>query len=664
MAHALCKECSGFVVVPGADAKQHHANFKELKACARDTKKICRLCRLLWAAVEDQASDNSRAQRYLVSWPSNHVLALRAHESSKLLLRISELPVRRSANTVGTLEIHMPGRTFQIPASFASSASSSVPVIKAWLEKCNHSHRTCGGGVKQKLPARVIYIGEANKCRLIEPVGAHIDKYVALSYCWREDTSGQGVHRLQLTRHSMQAMMQNIDQARMARTHREAVEVARLLGYQYIWIDALCIIQGDKNEGSKSDWALQAHRVPRIYRDADVTLMAGRSPDSRQGFVNLADWYTPPRPVRMPYRQTSHGSASAIDIGSQKSEQWGPAGTRAWCYQESFLSRRTVIFAQQQLIFRCQTGIHHEDGRSGSYLGLRMGTMKSNITKREIFEIWNDVVKEYSAKEMYDPFDRYAAFSGVAKEFQQALANVRGGIKPRYLAGLWETTNMAYELTWRSSKMDIPSGRMRGLFKRPAASRAPSWSWMAVEGPVVTPREEGHPVSRPCCPGARSNDAWASDDWGIDKITPKEIKESLPFKISVKGLLRHVRLGQVITEGYDYGSLDTSPKDSKGLMRYGTPLLDYGTYSTPLVDYTTAPSPDIVALAIMDFVFDPNKEVYVLPTISRNGKPIEALVLAREKTARGEIVHHRLGTCWIRRPEIFKKSKLQVITIG
>lgn len=89
-------------------------------------------------------------------------------------------------------------------------------------------------------------------------------------------------------------------------------------------------------------------------------------------------------------------------------------------------------------------------------------------------------------------------------------------------------------------------------------------------------------------------------------------------------------------------------------------------YGTSLVDYTDNPSstpPDIIALAILDFSFDKNKKLYVLPTISRGGRPAEGLLLAGEKNARGEYDHRRLGICWIRRPEMFSEIKEQVVTL-
>ncbi|KAL7895199.1 HET domain-containing protein [Trichoderma sp. TUCIM 5745] len=658
MAYNPCQECLNFVLIPDTGPKRHHTNLKELKACARSTTAKCRLCRLLWAAVEDQTSSNVQAQRYRHSWPANYVLALTAGTNNKLSLVACKLPALQAADTVGQLDIYMPDRKYQVPASFASSASSARKFIKPWLEHCISSHGRCGGkDATPRLPPRVIDISDAKNYKLLETTERHQAKYVALSYCWGEKIGSQSIHRLRLTRQNMKDMKKNVDQSLMTRTHREAIEVARALDFRYIWIDALCIVQGEKNKAN-SDWALQLNKVPGIYRDAELTLMAGRSHDSRQGFVNLADWHKPSKPVAVPYRQALHLPKSTIDVGLPMSSQWGPASARAWCYQESFLSRRIVIFAKQQLIFRCQTQIHCEDGHDGNYTGVLVGAIRG-----QIFDVWRDVVKEYSAKDIHDPFDCFGAFSGVSRTLQKALAQAKtGNNNPRYLAGLWETTNMAFELTWRSGQMDLPSGRVKRLFEHPfgddkKTNRAPSWSWMAVKGSVaIPPLRDGYSVYEPCCSGAGPNGAWASKDWGLSKVTQDEIKDSLPFKLSVKGRLRRVRLGQVSARNYSHGSLGTSTEDSDGLMKYGIPLVDY-------TDNPSSTPPDIIALAIPDFSFDKNKKLYVLPTISRGGKPMEGLLLAGEKNARGEYDHRRLGICWIRRPGMFEKIKEQVVTI-
>ena len=49
-------------------------------------------------------------------------------------------------------------------------------------------------------------------------------------------------------------------------------------------------------------WEHSALLVPEIYGNAELTILAGRSDNSRKGFVNLAKWYKPiALPVEVPY---------------------------------------------------------------------------------------------------------------------------------------------------------------------------------------------------------------------------------------------------------------------------------------------------------------------------------------------------------------------------
>jgi hypothetical protein len=50
---------------------------------------------------------------------------------------------------------------------------------------------------------------------------------------------------------------------RRLRTFKDAVRVTRALNYQYLWIDLLCVIQGDDG-----DFETEAQRMEDVYSDA------------------------------------------------------------------------------------------------------------------------------------------------------------------------------------------------------------------------------------------------------------------------------------------------------------------------------------------------------------------------------------------------------------
>ncbi|USW50621.1 Putative heterokaryon incompatibility [Septoria linicola] len=127
------------------------------------------------------------------------------------------------------------------------SLDSQFDLIKYWLERCTRWHRRCHGLSSGFMPTRLIHIGgTSSKTRLVDRPDVQ-EPYVALSYCWG------GNHGLRLVNDNLEKLKIHIDESAMNNTNREAVEVARHLGISYIWIDAICIVQGDAE-----DWARES----------------------------------------------------------------------------------------------------------------------------------------------------------------------------------------------------------------------------------------------------------------------------------------------------------------------------------------------------------------------------------------------------------------------
>jgi hypothetical protein len=50
------------------------------------------------------------------------------------------------------------------------------------------------------------------------------------------------------------------------------MSLTEALGFEYIWIDALCVIQDDL-----ADWRAEAAKMHSVYRDAVLTISAAAS---------------------------------------------------------------------------------------------------------------------------------------------------------------------------------------------------------------------------------------------------------------------------------------------------------------------------------------------------------------------------------------------------
>jgi len=90
--------------------------------------------------------------------------------------------------------------------------------------------------------------------------------YAALSHMWGDVNVSPP---LQTIRYNYGEVKQSIPIRRLPRNFRDAVETCRRLGIQYVWIDSLCILQD-----STEDWQKEALEMHRVYRNAEVTIIA------------------------------------------------------------------------------------------------------------------------------------------------------------------------------------------------------------------------------------------------------------------------------------------------------------------------------------------------------------------------------------------------------
>ncbi|KAK8004725.1 hypothetical protein PG990_010762 [Apiospora arundinis] len=65
---------------------------------------------------------------------------------------------------------------------------------------------------------------------------------------------------------------------------RDVMQVTLDLGYNYIWIDSLCIIQNAENA---SDWARECPNAGEYYANADIPLSADGFRDGRFGLFGI-----------------------------------------------------------------------------------------------------------------------------------------------------------------------------------------------------------------------------------------------------------------------------------------------------------------------------------------------------------------------------------------
>lgn len=369
----------------------------------------------------------------------------------------------------------------RLPVLPATGSGQRVALLRKWLDWCDKSHQ-CGRQVGRQSPTRLLYLSnsDSSNLRLVSGQQVGTRKYVALSHCWGELEPGKVppycTTRQNIVRREGQGGFSIND---LPATFRDAIYMARWLGLQYLWIDSLCIIQGDIQ-----DWEREAKRMEDVYASAYCTIAATSAVDSKAGFLNRTS------NDDCVYVQDNSGRrvyvcASMADFATEVDE--AKLSTRAWVLQERYLSCRTIHFGVTQTYWECGEGIYCEDltrlkSAKGSIKHLKLDPEfprqlhDSGYAVTALF--LQSLIEDYSKRGLSKATDRSVALSGLAARISRALkCDERYGIFGMYLHRL---------LLWQRSGPESFGPQKRDIRKRIQYSPpgVPSWSWMAYQGSI------------------------------------------------------------------------------------------------------------------------------------------------------------------------------------
>lgn len=196
------------------------------------------------------------------------------------------------------------------------------------------------------------------------------------------------------------------------------------LGIQYIWVDALCIIQDDGQ-----DWEKESRKMATVYSEARVTIIAASSTSCHSGFLDVdlrgivldTPLQTSGSSARMVGRLTSNSGFHKDEFTPPNSLVQDPIDNRGWTLQEQVLSTRYIRFTQTDVQWECRSEITclcAQRPRSPTWL--RAGPKQ-----------WNDIPGNFNHRKFTLASEKLRALSGLAKASQRAtLGDV-------YLAGMW-----------------------------------------------------------------------------------------------------------------------------------------------------------------------------------------------------------------------------------
>lgn len=320
------------------------------------------------------------------------------------------------------------------------------------MHKCIQDHERCKSKSTVERPRRLVRIADGSIRLVLTETISGEPRYATLSYCWGKKDF------INLTRENLERFLIEIPEEELPKTFADAIFTARALGLQYIWIDSLCIIQG---ESDHLDWISESGKMRSVYGSAYVNIAATTATDVHEGFLTKDPTYSGGFVARVSTRKMcwvrNFHSREVYNAATSKTH----LATRAWTLQERLLAPRTIYLGEQGLFCECRTTWISEY--------LPWGCPGILATKLVVPETtpwdWGEIVRWYSVAKMTKSSDKLPALSGIARRQHEAT----GG---HYLAGMWKDKFLR-QLVW--------SCHEKG--ERPEW-RAPSWSWTSIDAPT------------------------------------------------------------------------------------------------------------------------------------------------------------------------------------
>ncbi|KAM7198222.1 HET domain containing protein [Naviculisporaceae sp. PSN 640] len=490
--YKLCQECSEIPWDKAEAVARQDLGFRTylgrpLCDVGRRFRKLspdndCTLCHQLHAPWIEKFFDNTRwmerrivpdkGDRIHVFPHLQYVPHISNFPSGRKVLRLHDVPFHVAVVPIapkwkaGMLE-HMAKNGMVVVCDDSRPASrilqpQQIPLtfnpkrVRAWLNTCNRGHRR---RCNPKPPDPEVKGMRVIDCRSKDlAIRDHHpgDDYVALSYVWGAPNPN-GPKPQNSTRSPPKPNTKRILRLpkNVPLTIRDAIQVTKSLGYQYLWVDKYCIDQHNPVEQQE-----QFSRMGDIYGASQLAIFA-LGDDSEAGLPGVSS--TP----RLSQRQCRSGRFRILSTlpDPRESIDFSTWSTRGWTYQEGLFSTRRLFFTNHQVYFECNamnatecfksdmTILHTLDkqrlrayhragqfvcGNSTSFSHFDIRRSKGNHRKIDILRQSQRQIATYTRRELTNQNDILHASAAIARFYAKTPARIAS------LAGLAVPSPIAY----------------------------------------------------------------------------------------------------------------------------------------------------------------------------------------------------------------------------
>ncbi|KAF5967560.1 hypothetical protein FBULB1_11156 [Fusarium bulbicola] len=386
------------------------------------------------------------------------------------------------------------------PFNLHPGSAESFAWIKERFHRCQRRHAECrrtrDNQQNLAMPKRLLDVGQLGDSfiGLLEASDNDRVSFAIGSYVWGNGLKENAIKQARTTKENIgYRMASGIEVTGLPKSIQDLIEVTRQIGFRYLWLDAFCIVQDDKDDADH-----QFKSIAAFYKQADILISAASASDCGEGFLQsrmVDQCYGSIFELPFKWKVDGHetqGSLLLSEMDLDGSTDNDPVHMRIWTFQEHLLSSRIISFGSRQIKWTCQKEKNFVDG--GSYCGmiddleenLRIAFSPSPYPSETLIEkdfrvwSWVRIIEEYSRRDYSRLEDRVPAFY----EAMSLLAPRMGWTRDQCVCGIWKT-DANRQLLWKKDKPLTTQENEELRASAKDGKLGPSWSWATLPGGVI-----------------------------------------------------------------------------------------------------------------------------------------------------------------------------------
>ena len=346
-----------------------------------------------------------------------------------------------------------------------------VRLLRSWLRRCKKWHeKTCeeDGIAGQRLPDKLRLI-DVKEMAIVKAPDAKWLRYLTLSYVWgTEEMERESGMKPVVTNRADIRTRDGKEftplPERLPNTIEDAIWLTLALGFRYLWIDGLCIIQDDPPEEKKR----HLDKMDAVYNCSALTIAAASGRHADSGIPGISTRRKAQHCEVIKGLRIATMAPSFSELEGSKSLIWN---TRGWTFQEKILAKRLLLFTESQVYYKCSEAIWTEEvimetGRPSKSIEARKAKyrwsadrphyapdgksmlLKMVVPQLNVDDQWNYLgmfpdyamaVREYTQRTLTKPDDTLIAIKGVFSTLQPDSGEFYFGLPSAYFlqALLW-----------------------------------------------------------------------------------------------------------------------------------------------------------------------------------------------------------------------------------